>query len=630
MNVKRNSDFAARLVLVSIFTLVGVLLVISRSMRAHAESQTPNHVWVPLATDWSHRHMVYSRPSSTGQALRLRAEPRYLQQWARRHPALGSDNRRADDATLRADWGMDLLAGGTVGVGQFPAKYSFDVTAAPNCKNDFIVYNTGLGGVSGSTANIVAFNELYSAQGSVGGLCAQNGPSFYWSYYTGAGTVETSVVLSLDGSKVAFVESAAGGATLRLLKWSSSDCGGTCTTRAPDTVATGTSWAAAPCTTGSCVISIAFNGGADDTNSSPFYNYTTDILYVGDNSGKVHKFTGVFYGTPTEVTTTWPITVNAGTTLTSPVYDVTSGNIYIGDSTGRLSFIREVGSTVPATGGCTAPCLSTTNLVVGTGTGGDVVDGPIVDGSTEMVFAVDGSETGNYGTILQASADFTNVTRGNIGGDEAPAGDPDLQLYGGAFDNTYFNSPSNDITGHMYVCGKRTLEHDEPALYQLSFTTAGVLSSVGTPLTPLVSSSHEACSPVSEFYNSGTSTDRIFFSVGDHVTEGAPIPAGSCTVGANAGLGCLIALNVTMWTTTPGTAWPPATAPTGSAAMAVPLNLAGSTSGIVVDNDSTAGQASSIYFSLGTNSTGAGPGLPSCNTTAGVGCAVKLTQSGLN
>jgi hypothetical protein len=37
-----------------------------------------------------------------------------------------------------------------------------------------------------------------------------------------------------------------------------------------------------------------------------------------------------------------------------------------------------------------------------------------------------------------------------------------------------------------------------------------------------------------------------------------------------------------------------------------------------------------VYFSLGTNSSGTGPGLPSCNTTTGVGCAVKLTQSGLN
>jgi hypothetical protein len=549
-----------------------------------------------------------------------------------------SNNEGTPDATLRTDWGMDLLAGGTVGLGQFPAKYTFDVTAAPSCAHDFVVFNTGLAGVSGSNANIVAFNQLYSTQGGTNGLCGNAGPSFYWSYYTGTGSALTSVVFSQDGSKVAFVESAASGAILRLLKWSSADCGGTCSTSAPDTVATGTSWTAAPCSTGSCVISIAFNGSTNDTNSAPFYNYSHDTLYVGDNNGAVHKFTPVFNGTPAEVTTdsgtTWPITVNAGATLTSPVYDGTSGNIYIGDSTGRLSFIREVGSTVPASGGCTPlPCLGATHLFVGTNSDGDMVDGPIVDGSTEMVFAVNGTETANYGTILQASADFvTNVTRGDIGANEPPTGSVAEPLYGGAFDNTYFNSPSNDITGHMYICGKRTMEHSEPALYQLSFTSAGVLSSVGTPLTPLVSSSHEACSPLTEFYNSGTSTDWIFFSLGDNVTEGSPIPTGTCTTGANVGAGCVIAMNVTTWTTTPGTTWPPASVPAGSAAVAVPLNLTGSTSGIIVDNNapsSPANQTSSIYFSLGTNSTGAGPGLPSCNTTAAVGCAVKLTQSGL-
>lgn len=75
----------------------------------------------------------------------------------------------------------------------------------------------------------------------------------------------------------------------------------------------------------------------------------------------------------------------------------------------------------------------------------------------------------------------------------------------------------------------------------------------------------------------------------------------------------------------------------GSNTAPTPAHAAGSTSGIVVDNAGTAigagapfVQASSIYFTLGTNSTGTGPGVPSCNTTAGVGCAVKLTQSGLN
>ena len=53
------------------------------------------------------------------------------------------------------------------------------------------------------------------------------------------------------------------------------------------------------------------------------------------------------------------------------------------------------------------------------------------------------------------------------------------------------------------------------------------------------------------------------------------------------------------------------------------VDVSGGTSGMVVDNDSTAGQASSIYFgTLATSTT-------ICGTPA-ANCAVKLTQAGLN
>jgi hypothetical protein len=191
------------------------------------------------------------------------------------------------------------------------------------------------------------------------------------------------------------------------------------------------------------------------------------------------------------------------------------------------------------------------------------------------------------------------------------------------------------VAGHMYVCGKDSAHPDRPYVYQLSFAAAtGVLTGVGASTWPVgngfVSRSSEACSPVTEFYNpngggAGVATDRIFFSVGDlsnNATTNNPIPAGACQTN-NAG--CVISVDVTTSTT-----WPIALPSTLVFAAPVPTNIAGSTSGIIVDNTSTSGQASSIYFTLGTNSTGAGPGVPSCNTTAGVGCAVKLTQSALN
>jgi len=513
----------------------------------------------------------------------------------------------------RIDWGMSLLASGSNGVGMSPAKFTFDITAAPDCTNDFIAYNTGAAGAAG-TAKIVAFNSLYSTQGSAGGLCDTNGPSVYWAYDTAGGSAAqalTSPVLSGDGSKIAFVDNSGSGATLRVLKWKAGEGTGVGTPATPDQDISGMSWSA--CMVGnSCVASIAFNNVAGDTNSPPFYNYSTDVLYVGDNTGVLHKFTGVFKGTPTEITSGgWPLTVDSTTVLTGPVFDSVSGNIYIGDSSGVLSMIREVGSTV---GTCTAPCVNST-LAVG-GAGGGIVDTPIVDGTNEFVFAVNGREGTNGGTILQASTDFsTSVVSFNIGND---TGDGAI-LYGGAFDNTYINSSAPSVAGHMYVCGKYHLHFDEPAIYQLSFTGAGVLSGVGTPLINMTQVDDEACSPITEVYNGGTSKDWIFFSIGNNVnTGGAPIPAGSC---ATNGGGCVIGIDVTG-----GPSWPPANV---NNTASVPANPTGSTSGIVVDNVSTSSQASNIYFSLGGNSTGTGPGLPSCNTTAGVGCAVKLTQSTL-
>ncbi|MGC1617815.1 MAG: hypothetical protein WA765_04945 [Candidatus Acidiferrum sp.] len=699
-----------------------------------------------MTRDWSDGHMVYSAPSSMAHAWKLQAEPRYMLQWRRRTAAAqraerGRRNPPRPSSEPRVDWGYQLLAGGTSGLGQYPAKFTFDIYATPDCTNDFVVFNQaglagaaptvaaaqtgtftgepttgqiatitnsegtvaisrvasrtgantglnfavvgaggggtttnatnlaaaiarngaavgvtatsagavvtvtaltdgaegdlvklaeGLGGFTWAgttlaggtgTASIVAFNNLYSTQGSVGGLCNQNGPSVYWSYFTGTGTASTSVVLSEDGTKVAYVESAATGAILHVLQWKAGEGTGAGYPVAPDiTVTSGDVWSA-DCTAGnSCISSLAFSGGFNDTNSSPFYNYVTDTLYVGDIDGNVHKFTGVFGDNSvlTEVTTGWPITVNAGTTLTSPVYDSVSGNIYVGDSTGLLSFIREVGSSV---GSCTpAPCLNATTLQVGTG--GAIVDSPLVDGSTGMVYAVNGTDTGNHGTILQATTDFTtSVVSFKIGG--AAAGTAaDAILYSGAFDNAYYDSAIPSIAGHMYVCGKDPAFNNRPAIYQLSFAPAtAVLTSVGTPLTGLVTANNRACSPMTEFVNgTPTSTDDwIFFSVGNSSNDTAGTPlVGPCSGTAT---GCLISINVAG-----EPAWPPAAV---SNTATLPGLAAGATSGIVPDNVSTSAQASSIYFSLSRNSTGVGPGLPSCNTTAVVGCAVKLTQSAL-
>jgi hypothetical protein len=86
MNTKRNGKWLVRAGLAATGTLAIVVLLLSWGMRTHAQN-TQGHIPVHMTTDWSTRHMVYSAPSSTAQAWRLQAEPRYLHQLTRRNAA---------------------------------------------------------------------------------------------------------------------------------------------------------------------------------------------------------------------------------------------------------------------------------------------------------------------------------------------------------------------------------------------------------------------------------------------------------------------------------------------------------------------------------------------------------------
>jgi hypothetical protein len=104
---------------------------------------------------------------------------------------------------VRVDWSVNLGgAGSRIAPGMSPAKYSFDVGAGADCTNDFVVFGLNLAGGSGQ-ATILAYNNLYTEPGGTG-FCSGTGPSVEWAYNTG-GAINTSPVLSLDGTKVAWV-----------------------------------------------------------------------------------------------------------------------------------------------------------------------------------------------------------------------------------------------------------------------------------------------------------------------------------------------------------------------------------------------------------------------------------------
>src|ERR1700679_2049657 len=381
------------------YLVVGVAIVISFvAVRVIKAADEPIH----LVTDWSHRHVVFSPPHNLMDRLRLSRNPRYIQQIIRRaaeREAPGVDgNWPHFPDVLHDDWSINMGTGATVGAGNYPAKFSFNAGTA-SC-SDFVVFNTGLAG-SSTQATVVAFDNLYVGSS---GLCGTT-PSTYWAFNTG-GTVVTSVVLSFDGSQVAFVQnnSAGNAATLVLLKWAA----GSGTIASPNTL-TATSNAAYPTCTAPCMTTIAFSldaGGSNlgDALSSPFYDYTGDVIYVGDGKGYLHKFTSVFLGSasspPAETISTganvWPALTSNNSPLTDPVYDQDVGQIFVGSLFGTLK-------RVDATIGGGATLIKTNEIQVM----GDFLDGPLLDSTNGLVYLIVSASSPITGQASGVSALYT-------------------------------------------------------------------------------------------------------------------------------------------------------------------------------------------------------------------------------
>jgi hypothetical protein len=574
---------------------VTVAIALSSSPRATGQSELTR---LGLPQDWSHRHVVFSNPPSMPILLAIRKDPRLLHQLLKFN-AHGRINRQAaqetevfdrerevldrapdsDSETEKGvDWSVSLGGAGTrLPISMYPAKYTFDINAAADCANDFVVFPTFIAG-SATQATIVAYNRLYSTQGSVGGLCNHNGPTVKWAYRTGR-EIRSSPVLSEDGKKVAWVTG--NGGFVEVLTIGTTGSNGTSVT-VPAVPSTGNN---------AIVFNVILSGGHNVSASSLFVDYTADAAYVGDDVGVLHKVTGVFKGSLTEVTTGgWPLTVSSATAhLTGPVFDTVTRNIFVADNLGHLFYVREAGSTSGACASGAPPCLGSTSIAVTSVAGAAIVDPPIVDSSTGRVFTEIGNADTLTAELLQADTALGSVVRVVAGRADANV------LRTGTFNNNYFSNPG---TGFFYFCGK-SFTNSHPTLFRVGFNGAGVMNSAIDPATPVpLATGPAACSPAAEIFNNGSlpNKDWLFVSVTNHCA------------GAGGGIaGCIMSFDITAGM---------------PAASSHAVTERGGTSGMVVDNVSTAAQASSIYF---TNQLNGACG----NGIATGGCAIKLTQSGL-
>jgi len=579
-----------------------ILITVAISALLFSQTQEAGH-HIGVTWDWSNRHMIFTNGASPEVAMAAARDPRSWMNWMQRSGFLfrrpGGDEPRLEPRPLRRrariDWAMSLGPTAGMALGETPAKFGFsasgNLTFHASCNNDFVVYTIGTAPVIGGQANVVAFKNLYT--GTASSSCP-NGPqtppttnlkqpTFLWSYAVGTGGISLSPVTSLDGTKVAFIESA-NRPMFDVLTWVAGQ--GTDATHAVAPGAGGSSVTRLDYTsvsTGNCTA----NPAASDANSSQYIDYGSNAAYVGASNGVLYHIRDVFSGTPS---VDFCIPVKAGANLTSPVYNAVNNRVYISDGFSVYAYQVNANSFT----------LIRSITVAGNGTSADPIAlSPMVDSTNGFIYVFSGTNVANNASVVsQMNADLTSQVQASIG----PAFTGQF-IFDGDFDNNYFANGPKSAGATLYACGTQSNSATKPSLYALSFSaTTGVMNT-----TPAVSDNrninagtnpNSTCSPLVTFFD-GT-TDRLFVGVG----------ASGVATGAN----LVSEWNITNRITSSATA---------------PNNTAGSewggTTAFTPDNVSTSPQAASVYF--GTLSKPATGNTTPCGT--GNFCAVKLTQATL-
>jgi hypothetical protein len=562
--------------------------------------------------DWSSPHLLMPGTRVEDVLAAGARDPRHVYNMVMRQVAV--ENARISvpwpRRRMKIDWAVSL-ENGYVPQNQFPAKYRFDVRSQ-SCNSDYVLF--GLTVTSGTQANLVGINNLYTEATPP---CNGGSPWVAFAYNTvthTGGQIRTSPTLSVDGTKVAFVESTGGASYFHVLVLPNpipmppSQTGTVLSPQTPTSCTTPT--------TAGCMTTLTIESTAPNTNSSPWVDYSADTAYVGADNGLLYKITPVFGGgVPALVSNSdWPVTVSTQTTkvLTAPTEDTDSSRIFIGDGRGYLYAVSLNGP------GHTYAAQVAVGWVENGGAGTGIVDPPIVvtdsaNPTTDQVFAFTGcSEViGIGGAVSQLAANFTSsstLTTSNTVDLGSGSGNGDCtsgNVHQGMFDNAFWLNGT--ASGHMIACGfvsgtsSKPLIPSNPKMYFFPFANH-LITSTGSSTFVVNNTMGDECSPLTEFYN-GTA-DRLFFGVGGPSE------------------GYVESSTITSSLTTPSCAAPPT-----SSCVKAPSALGG-TSGIVIDNQVSNG-GSNIYF---TTLAAGSVNSQKCNVSGGVAnpyCAVKLTQSGL-
>jgi hypothetical protein len=529
-------------------SIVAILILIAAAVGSSQSAFAP--AAASDVSDWTDQHVLFPDAHDIFTQLKILQDQRYRLQWHHRHPILSRLMAQASaPKNSDRDWSLSL-GGGSTGSQSFPSKFVFDVTLPPDCTRDFVVTGISAAGSAGQ-ANIIAVNNLYSnASGT--GFCPGTGPKVMFAYNVGPGTVPASVVISLDGKKLAFIENNGANTYFHVLTYKTGTGNGT----------SATSPASPP---NGADVKLKLNQASTNT---VFVDYTHDTAYAttyGTN-GTVYKVSGVFQGTPALMSTNgWPITLT-GITPSTPVYDSVSKHVFFKGINGTVYYVDD--SVTPAK-------LSATTWLF---TSNDISAHPvIVDSTNQKIYAyTSGSATGSA-LVGQATTNLTGGVTAAVGsglGANRTAKMPD-------FSNAYYSGTTSGA--YLYIAGNDSaVSNHPPALYRIGFNSAWLMNSLPTtgPLDLATNTANVDSSAVTEFYNSTTNKEYLFVGVSN-----------ACGATGISG-GCIRSLDIT------NNGWPLATSLNN-----VVLAAGGGTSGIIVDNVSNAREASSVYYVTMTGNT---------------------------
>jgi len=168
---RRNARFLGRfLALPAAFFLAACF-----SASAFGQSFARPDGSIPVPVDWSSKRVLFTAGYTPEQVAKMRNEPRVYAEWVRygnAPPELGLRRRlpprprrpERPHGEIEKDWAVSLGAGG-VAPGMSPAKYTFNVNAAPSCTSDFVAFPVNA--ATGNTrANVVGTFTAEPAAGA--------------------------------------------------------------------------------------------------------------------------------------------------------------------------------------------------------------------------------------------------------------------------------------------------------------------------------------------------------------------------------------------------------------------------------------------------------------------------------